>query len=291
MKHKTNLLFLVAAAAVIALTAQTRGGGQAPIRLYVIDCGTLHIADMGRFNLKKEEVATTDLSVACFLIVHPKGALIWDTGAVPDAAWRHTGGPVTQHIVLPDSQQRDLTMVKPLKAQLAELGYSPSDVTYLALSHYHYDHTANSNAFAGSTWLVRQAERDAMFGEKPPGTTQPSTYSALRKSNTIILKSDEHDVFGDGAVVIKSAVGHTPGHQVLYLKLAKTGGVVLSGDLYHYPEERALDRVPTFEFNPEQTRTTRVAIDAFLKRTGAQLWIQHDFNGNARLKKSPNFYD
>ena len=245
---------------------------------------------MGRFHLKKEEVATTELSVACFLVVHPKGTLIWDTGALPDAAWTPTGGPVTQHIVLPDSQQRDVTVVKTLKAQLAELGYSPSDITYFALSHYHYDHTANSNAFAGSTWLVRQVERDAMFGEKPPGTTQPSTYSALRNSNTLILKNDEHDVFGDGAVVIKSAVGHTPGHQVLYLKLAKTGGVVLSGDLYHYPEERTLDRVPTFEFNPQQTRATRVAIDAFLKRTGAQLWIQHDFNGNAKLKKSPDFY-
>jgi len=63
---------------------------------------------------------------------------------------------------------------------------------------------------------------------------------------------------------------HTPGHQVLYLKLAKTGGVVFSGDLYHYPEERTLDRVPTFEFNPEQTRATRVAIDTFLKKAGAQ---------------------
>jgi hypothetical protein len=87
------------------------------------------------------------------------------------------------------------------------------------------------------------------------------------------------------------AHGHTPGHQVLYLKLAKTGGVVLSGDLYHYPEERSLDRVPTFEFNPAQTRATRVAIDAFLKKTGAQLWIQHDFNGFAKLKKSPGFYE
>jgi hypothetical protein len=66
---------------------------------------------------------------------------------------------------------------------------------------------------------------------------------------------------------------------------------VLSGDLYHYPEERKLDRVPTFEFNPAQTRATRVAIDAFLKKTGAQLWIQHDFLANAKLKKSPRYYD
>ncbi len=296
-------LLLAAAGAVLLLAAQARSGGQITpsdlrspqptrsLRLYVIDCGTLHIADLGRFQLKKEEVSTTDLSVACFLVVHPKGTLIWDTGAVPDAAWKPTGSPVTQHIVLRDAQQRDLTMVQPLKAQLAELGYSPSVITYLALSHYHYDHTANANAFAGATWLVRQGERDAMFADKPPGTTQPSTYAALRNSRTLILKSDEHDAFGDGTVVILSAPGHTPGHQALYLKLAKTGGVVLSGDLYHYPEERSLDRVPTFEFNPERTRATRVAIDAFLKKTASQLWIQHDFNGNAKLTKSPHFYE
>jgi glyoxylase-like metal-dependent hydrolase (beta-lactamase superfamily II) len=257
----------------------------------VFDCGILHFADVGRFGFKKEEVATTEMSVACFLVTHPKGTLIWDTGAVPDYAWMPTGKPTTQHIVLPDLQQRDVTMVKSLKGQLAEVGYSSSDITYLALSHYHYDHTANANEFAGATWLVRQAERQAMFAEKSPGTTQPSTYSALRDSKTRILENDEHDVFGDGTVVIKSAPGHTPGHQILYLKLAKAGGVVLSGDLYHYQEERKLDRVPTYEFNQEQTRATRVVIDAFLKKTGAQLWIQHDFNGNAKLKKSPEFYE
>ena len=99
------------------------------------------------------------------------------------------------------------------------------------------------------------------------------------------------DVFGDGSVIIKSAPGHTQGHQVLYVKLAKTGGVLLSGDLYHYPAEKMLDRVPTFEFSQEQTRASRVAVDAFMKKTGAQLWIQHDFEGNSKLKKSPQYYE
>jgi N-acyl homoserine lactone hydrolase len=289
--------------AALVFTAQARIAGQTKpaashsarlpqsLRLYVFDCGATHITNTERFGFKREEVATADLSDPCFLVAHPKGTLIWDTGAVPDAAWSPVGHPVVQHIVLPDSQERDVTVVNSLRAQLAEVGYSPSDITYLALSHYHYDHTANANEFAASTWLVRQVERDAMFADKPPGITQPSTYSALRQSKTVILKADEHDVFGDGTVIVKSAPGHTPGHQVLYLKLAKTGAVMLSGDLYHYPEERVLDRVPTFEFNPEQTRASRVAIDAFLKKTGAQLWIQHDFNGNAKLKKSPNFYE
>ncbi|HEY4709797.1 MAG TPA: N-acyl homoserine lactonase family protein [Candidatus Acidoferrales bacterium] len=287
------LLAAGAAAAIAFATPSGSTGRPAPdsVRLYVFDCGTLHVADMGRFQLKKEEVSTTDLSVACYLVVHPKGTLMWDTGAVLDSAWKPTGSPVAQHIVLPDGEQRDVTVRRSLESQLSEVGYAPADITYIALSHYHYDHTANANAFAGATWLVRQIERDAMFVPNPAGAAQPSTYSALRNSKTVLLGTEDYDVFKDGTAVIKFAPGHTPGHQVLYVKLQKTGGVLLSGDLYHFPEERALGRVPTFEFNQDQTRASRAVIEAFLKQTGAQLWIQHDFAGNAKLKKSPAFYD
>ncbi|MEP6691403.1 MAG: N-acyl homoserine lactonase family protein [Gemmatimonadaceae bacterium] len=274
-----------------AKPAAPRGSASArPLRLYVMDCGTLRIADPSRFQLRKEELAELDLSVTCYLISHPRGTLMWDVGAVPDARWTPTGRRVTYRVVLPDSQTRDVTVVKTLKSQLGAVGVSPSDVTYLALSHYHYDHTANANAFAHATWLVRQGERDTMFARVPPGVTLPATYARLRDRKTQILRSDDHDVFGDGTVVIKSAPGHTPGHQLLYVKLAQTGGILLSGDLYHYPEERVLDRVPTFEFSPEQTRASRVATEEFLKRTGAQLWIQHDLRANARLRKAPAFY-
>jgi N-acyl homoserine lactone hydrolase len=152
----------------------------------------------------------------------------------------------------------------------------------------HYDHTTNANDYAASTWLVQQAERDRMFGDKPPSNF--ASYSALKNSKTIILHGD-HDVFGDGAVVIKSTPGHTPGHQSLFIKLARTGPVFLSGDLYHYPEERVQGVAPTFEFNQEQTLASRAAMEAFMKSTGAQLWIQHDILGNAALKKSPAYYD
>jgi N-acyl homoserine lactone hydrolase len=293
----------VAAAVALLFAAHTRVAGQASssapqkaarpssMRLYVFDCGVLHNADMGRFNLKKEDVRTTDMSMGCFLVAHPKGNLIWDTGAIPDDSWTPTGKFMTQHVALPDGQTREADVDKTLRGQLAEIGYRPADINYLALSHYHYDHTANANEFAGATWLVRQAERDAMFGGKFSGSLQPSTFSALQKSKTTILKDDEYDLFGDGSVILKAAPGHTQGHQVLYVKLAKTGGVVLSGDLYHYPAEKTLDRVPTFEFSQDQTRASRKSVDAFLKKTGAQLWIQHDFVGFAKLKKSPQFYE
>jgi hypothetical protein len=65
----------------------------------------------------------------------------------------------------------------------------------------------------------------------------------------------------------------------------------LTGDLYHYPAEKQLDRVPTFEYNQEQTRASRKEIEAFVQKSGAQMWIQHDFVGNSKLKKSPQFYE
>jgi len=212
-------------------------------RLYLFDCGTLE-GDPARFNLKREEMATTDMSIGCYLIVHPKGVLMWDTGAVPDADVKSATERTRYHIQLTNAD-RYVTLEKSLMAQLTEAGYAPTVVTHLALSHYHYDHTANANAFASATWLVRQAERDAMFAEKPPDLIKRATFDRLAGSKTVIIGADDHDVFGDGSVVIKWAPGHTPGHQVLFVKLVKTGPVLLSGDLYHYPEEVRLDRVPT----------------------------------------------
>lgn len=248
------------------------------VRLYIFDCGTIHAKTADAFSLKKEEVASTEMSVPCFLIVHPKGTLMWDVGLIPDHAARSDGGPVRT----PD---------KPLLPQLAAVGYEPADITYLALSHYHGDHVANANLFAGSTWLVRKVERDLMFSKDQLPRTTPANYKLLRDSKTVLIDKDDYDVFGDGRVIIKFTPGHTPGHQSLFLKLKKTGPIVLSGDLYHHPEERTLSRLPVDEFDKEQTSASRTKMDAFLKKTGAQLWIQHDIVGYDKLKKAPDFYE
>lgn len=269
--------------------AQHRTPAPASVRLYVFDCGKLKISDTSVYGFAPSDLAATDMPVPCFLVAHPKGTLMWDTGVLPDNLLA-AGSSVTQGN--PGSSAM-ATVTKPLKTQLAKIGYVPEDITYLALSHCHWDHTANANDFASATWLVRQEERDAMFA-RPPTFARcltPQTFSALKNSKTVILKRDEYDVFGDGSVIIKSAPGHTPGHQVLFLKLPKTGPVLLSGDLYHYPEERTEHRVPKTDFNRDQTAASRAAIEAFLKKTGAQLWIQHDLTANAKLKKAPDYYD
>jgi len=283
-RHASNLLLalLLTTSVAVPQTAVKKTARPQSVRLYVFDNGIIQGLDPAAFQFKKEEIATPDMAVVSYLIVHPRGTLMWDTGAIPDGALNADGIPVTQ---------RFFTASKTLKSQLAAAGFAPGDISYLALSHYHGDHTANANDFAGATWLVQQPERDAMFAEKSPAIAQLANYAALKNSKTKILKGEDYDVFGDGTVVIKAAYGHTPGHQVLYVKLAKTGPVLLAGDLYHYEEERGTTKVPNFEFNKEQSLASRVAIEAFLKQSGAQLWIEHDLANFNKLKKSPGYYD
>lgn len=252
------------------------------LRLYVFDCGVIRGLDPALFNFKREEVKSTDFAVPCFLIVDPRGTLMWDVGVIPDTDFKDDGKPVTEGVS---------SATRTLKSQLAEIGYSPSDITYLAHSHYHGDHIANSNEFADSTWLVRPVERDAMFADKPPALVDPKNYNLLKNSQTVLIAKDEYDVFGDGKAIIKFAPGHTPGHQVLILHLKHTGNVMLAGDLYHYPEERGSGRVPTFEYNKEQSLASRAMIEDYCKRTKTKLWIEHDYLANAKLKKSPKYYD
>lgn len=282
----------VASLAVLAIVLVDLGGvaaqSRAPrvqsVRLYVFDCGVLVRGEPTNYNLTREQVGDTNFADACYLVVHQKGTLLWDVGIIPDAQIRPGG----VEIPVGTAGNRNKAQ-KTLSGQLAALGYLAADVTYLAVSHAHADHVANANDYAGSTWLVQRAERDAMFSEQARTSVAFPTYSALRNSRTVELTGD-HDVFGDGTVVLKSTPGHTPGHQSLFVKLARTGGVVLSGDLYHYAAERTLQKIPTND-NQELTRASRAALDAFLEQTGAQLWIQHDIGANARLKKSPLYYD
>lgn len=144
---------------------------------------------------------------------------------------------------------------------------------------------------------MQKTERDAIFAprqdnqKKMGAVADPAYFTALAKSKTLLLNGEDHDVFGDGTVVIKFTPGHTPGHQSLFLKLAKTGPILLSGDLYHYPEEITYNRIPSFDFDKEQTAKSRAMIQDFLKKNHAQLWIQHDYTAGIRRKIAPDYYE
>jgi glyoxylase-like metal-dependent hydrolase (beta-lactamase superfamily II) len=281
-----SAMALVALAVAVAGCAnlQTTPAAQAAPRLYILDCGTIAPMDPKLFGVTAEEVKRPVAFVTpCYLVVHPKGTLIWDVGQVPDQDIPDDGTEVVQQGILKATRR--------LAPQLAALGYQPKDITYIAMSHYHADHTANANMFAGSTWIVQQAEYDIMFSDAQVGIRTPESYKDLRDAKRITLNSVDRDVFGDGTVIIKTAPGHTPGHQMLFLRLVHFGPLLLAGDLYHVPEEKTLDRVPTFEFDGAMTRATRKKVDELIRETGATMWIQHDPPTNAPLKKAPQYYD
>jgi N-acyl homoserine lactone hydrolase len=270
-------------AATLAAATNVKPARVERLRLYVMDCGTIEPMDPAFYGLKAEEIhGDTGFVTPCYLIVHPKGTLAWDVGQIPDKDIPDDGTVVAQSVFRTSRR---------LSTQLLALGYRPQDITYVAMSHYHTDHTANANMFAKSTWIVQQADYDVMLSTADVGIRSPETYQDLKTSKRITLHDEDHDVFGDGTVIIKTAPGHTPGHQMLFLRLRKFGPLLLAGDLYHLPEERTLDRVPTFDFSADMTRATRRRVEEFLKTNHAAMWIQHNPATYATLKKAPEYYE
>jgi len=269
---KTILSFAIVASATLCATPPKS------IRMYVFDCATLKDRDPATYGLTRQQVESVDMSDPCFLIAHPRGTLLWETG-LNDAVYNRPEGGGAKHDKIDKS----------LKSQLAAVGYQPKDITYLAISHLHGDHSGNANDYAGSTWIAQKADRDYMFSEGLPANLHPDEYAALKNAKTKLITGD-YDVFGDGSVMLIFTPGHTPGHQSLLVRLPKTGPVVLTGDLFHFPGERTFHTMPEGEKSKE-TQASREKIEALVKKTGAQLWIQHDIVGNAKLKKSPAYYE
>ena len=262
-----------------ATTADTAAPADSPahaapaapaIKLYAMNCGELEFADVDMFadDGSMKGVART-LADPCYLIRHPGGDLLWDSG-VPDAVadapdgLRPEGFPV--HVMRP----------RKLVDELAELGLSPPDIEYLSFSHMHFDHTGNANLFAASTWIVDADERAAMFSDKARGSDEFANYSALENARTVQTEGDvDYDVFGDGSVTIHQTPGHTPGHTVLLVKLPQSGPLLLTGDMWHLAESREKRLVPSFNFNREQTLASMDKVEALAKATGARVVRQH----------------
>jgi N-acyl homoserine lactone hydrolase len=248
------------------------------IKLYTIDCGSYDVADMeslsstGAYDGQKLQMANP-----CFLIRHPKGDLLWETGHVDSLADKINGevGGVW-HAKLKTK----------LVVQLAQLNIKPQDIEYLSLSHVHPDHAGNANKFDSSTFIVNELEYKYMFSE-PAISYFGEYYSALDKAKTIVF-SDEYDVFDDGSIVIKSMPGHTPGSSVLLVRLNKTGNILLTGDLYLHAQGRKLNTVLQYNVK-EVTIDSRIKFEILAKKENARVIIQHDKQDFERLPVFPKY--
>lgn len=260
----------------------TGASGPADVRLYVFDCGSLHFDDITSFGLANDDTPVRDLFVPCYLVRHDDKLLLWDTG-LPLAA---AGAPRSE----PEPGMQ-MVYARSIVDQLADMGIAASDIDLLALSHFHFDHAGGADAFGAAALLIQRSEYEAAFVHPEDFPVfMPALYSGLADSPRVLLDGDL-DVFGDGSVRILAAPGHTPGHQVLLVNLARTGPVLLGGDLYHFRATRSLRAVPEFNTSREETLASMDRVEDVLRQTGATLWIEHDQTLADTLRKAPAYYD
>lgn len=245
-------------------------------QLYVLDGGIGTAPDLSRWTPGVNAGQPVEFVNNCYLIKHPKGWLLWDTGVVDAVAGMPNGSDP------PDPRGLRWHRSKTLAAQLEQLHLKPSDIRYVAVSHSHPDHTGNLTMFPKATLLVQRAEYD-----------WAGRIDVLRFPPAPVAEKLEgdRDVFGDGSVVILATPGHTPGHQSLLVKLPRTGAVVLSGDAVHFMDNWNQRRIPSINIDKDKSAASMQRISDVLERERAQLWINHDKVQRAQMRLSPQFYD
>src|SRR6187402_1723300 len=146
MRRSAFVCLMLAVTAVLAAQAP-KATLPRVTRLYVLDCGILNISREGveRYHVTTAEVGETRMPVPCFLVTHPKGTLIWDVGVIPDDDVEKAAASGARYDV---NSTAAAVVTRTLRSQLSAIGYRPADITYVAISHAHKDHTANLNQFA-----------------------------------------------------------------------------------------------------------------------------------------------
>jgi len=253
-------VFVLALCALFGGCAHTASAPD--VRLYAIDCGRMLINGLRA-------------SDPCFLIRHPRGDLIWDAG-VPESMADAPGVTRIRDV--------EITLARKLTDTLAQLKLTPTDIEYFSVSHSHFDHIGNAALFAGSTWIVDADERAWAFRAAARATTAFASYRTLENSPTRLIEGDaDYDVFGDGTVTIIQTPGHTPGHTVLLVKLAKAGAVLLAGDIWNTVENTTVRRGSA----PELASMKKV--DRIAASSRARIVRQHVLEDFEALPRFPDF--
>ncbi len=279
-------IFLLAIIAITTVSCKNAEKKESPekvaiekptVKLYVLNGGSILVNKLEAFSQDTTYTGQTkQFSDAYYVISHPKGNLMWDAG-LPESL-------VLPEPVTPGDGTFTVQRADSLKNQLKTIGFKIEDFKYFAMSHSHFDHTGHANYMKDATWLVQENEYNAVAGDtlknKNPAVTELNKFKKL---------NGDYDVFNDGTVVIKYMPGHTVGHQALYIEASGIEKpILLTGDLYHFEENRTNQGVPSFNYNVEETLESMKKFEAFAKEKNAEVIIQHspkDFNKLQNLLK------
>ena len=253
------------------------------VRLYVLDTGVIECADYAMFSPSAGPRVRYDLPVRSYVVVHPRGTLVWDTGIDDAIAAEPDGRDIVDSIVF--------KVPKTMRRQLEEIALDPDAVDYLALSHLHPDHVGNLDLFPNASVLLQRAEHDAGFGpDAEELTLMPEFYAALDRDDVTTVEGD-HDVFGDRSVMLEALPGHTPGHQGLLLRLRDAGPILLAGDVSYSSRDYADGAVRSANVDLEQSARSIEKAKALEREIGAAVWLHHDRDAQRDIRAAPEFYE
>jgi len=213
------------------------------------------------------------LPTPSFLIEHPKGLVLFDTGCNPkiiDDAAGHWGKDIAA--ALPIKWSKAETLDK----QIEGVGYKTSDVKYVILSHAHLDHAGGLTYFPKAKFIVGAGELRYAYWPDPDRRWAfiLDDYLPTRGYDWLELAGD-CDLFGDGALKFLYTPGHTPGESTLVVNLPNRT-IVLPGDTVHL--RAALDQEATMgiDVDPIASVHSLKRVKALRDMTGATVWITHD---------------
>ncbi len=227
--------------------------------------------------IPKEKERDITIPVSMWIIDHPKGLVVFDTGnnvAITDNC-KGYWAPGICDFVKPSQTREDV-----IDMQLKKLGYSLDKVKVVVISHAHTDHVGNVEMFPNAIHVIQKKELyQAWFPEKFQGRTGPSFFvmadmDNAREFNFLELDGD-YDLFGDGSVLILSTPGHTLGHQAMKVKLASGQTVILAADAISIKEN--LEGYPSVLNYSVKDYTNSVNRLKFMRDLeGAEILMAHD---------------
>ncbi len=269
-----NLLLLALNALVICFSGSAVAAENRSVEIWRLDCGTIEVGNLDDYSdtflYPDRSMTFTD---SCYLIRSGEKYLLWDTG-LPGALEGNREKSGTDRMSL----KRRLT------SQLAALGVRPAQIDFVGISHYHYDHTGQLADFPNSTLLIDRRDWDVVNTRQDLSANFTPWITGGSKVEAVTY---DHDVFGDGSVMMLKTPGHTPGHRSLLVRLSESGPILLSGDAVHFHENWSRKGVPSFNTSRAESLASMDRLRGIAAELGAILIIQHEPADIAKLAVFP----
>lgn len=257
------------------------------IRLYFFEGGTLK-SRKEYFTFNKDVGVPFEVPVPFFLIKHPKGNILFDTGnasAVAENPEKHWGEVVNAYYPIMTKEQYVVN-------QLNKIGIAPEDINYVILSHLHLDHAGGVGDFPNAVYVVQRCEYEWAYN---PENTQKDAYIMAdlnKQTDWQILNGEEKmDFFNDGTLEIWFTPGHTPGHQSLLVNLEKSGKFLLTADSC-YTEENLNDNIQSgLVWDSELSMQSVAKMKNLKKNSEVTIITGHDPLAWKNYRQAPEFYE